>query len=138
MGYFKPFFHLILHAPHHTRALLSMKMAVFTDSPMNFVARPGKEGKSRTRRAKLQGYPEKGPKIRTGHYKKRDTLERMSPNLYEMPDQVGHDCLVITGLTGNLLLIKCCRNVNGTSNCTTYHRVVTDAEESHHLNVCWN
>ena len=68
----------------------------------------------------------------------------MPPNLDEMPDQVGHDCLVwhdclvITGLTGNLLLIKCSSNVNGTSNCTTNHRVVTDAEESHHLNVCWN
>ena len=38
----------------------------------------------------------------------------------------------------NKLLIKCSSNVNGASNCTTYHRVVTDAEESHHLNVCWN
>jgi len=53
-----------------------------------------------------------------------------------MPDQVGDD--VIAGLTGNLLLIKCSSNVNSASNCTTYHRVVTDAEESHHLNVCWN
>ena len=52
----------------------------------------------------------------------------MSPNLYEMPDQVGHDCLVITGLTGNLLLIKRSSNVNRASNCTTYHRVVTDSE----------
>ena len=56
----------------------------------------------------------------------------------EMPDQVGHDYHVITGLTGNLLLIKCSSNVNGTCYSTTYHRVVTDAEESHHLNVCWN
>ena len=62
----------------------------------------------------------------------------MSPNLDEMPDQVGHDCLVITGLTGNLLLIKCSSNVNGASYSTTYHWVVTDAEESHHLNVSWN
>ena len=62
----------------------------------------------------------------------------MSPNLDEMPDQVGHDYLVIAGLTGNLLFIKRSSNVNGASNCTTYHRVVTDAEESHHLNVCWN
>ena len=38
----------------------------------------------------------------------------------------------------NLLLIKCSSNVNGASNCTTYHWVVTDSEESHHLNVCWN
>ena len=37
----------------------------------------------------------------------------------------------------NRLLIKCSSNVNGASNCTTYHWVVTDAEESHHLNVCW-
>ena len=36
------------------------------------------------------------------------------------------------------LLIKCSSNVNSASNCTTNHRVVTDAEESHHLNVCWN
>ena len=36
------------------------------------------------------------------------------------------------------LLIKRSSNVNSASNCTTYHRVVTDAEESHHLNVCWN
>ena len=53
-----------------------------------------------------------------------------------MPDQVGHD--VIAGLTGNLLLVESSSNVNRASNCTTYHRVVTDAEESHHLNVCWN
>ena len=56
----------------------------------------------------------------------------------EMPDQVGHDYLVITGLTGNLLLIKCSSNVHGSSYSTTYHRVVTDAEESHHLNVSRN
>ena len=62
----------------------------------------------------------------------------MSPNLDEMPDQVGHDCLVITGLTGNLLLVKCSSNVNSACNCTTYHWVVTDAEEYHNLNVCWN
>ena len=36
------------------------------------------------------------------------------------------------------LLVECSSNVNGASNCTTYHWVVTDAEESHHLNVCWN
>ena len=36
------------------------------------------------------------------------------------------------------LLVQRSSNVNSTSNCTTYHRVVTDAEESHHLNVCWN
>ena len=36
------------------------------------------------------------------------------------------------------LLIKRSSNVNSASNCTTYHRVVTDAEESHHLNVCRN
>ena len=36
------------------------------------------------------------------------------------------------------LLIKRSSNVNRTSNCTTYHWVVTDTEESHHLNVCWN
>ena len=36
------------------------------------------------------------------------------------------------------LFVKRSSNVNSTSNCTTYHRVVTDAEESHHLNVCWN
>ena len=36
------------------------------------------------------------------------------------------------------LLIQRSSNVNGASNCTTYHWVVTDAEESHHLNVCWN
>ena len=36
------------------------------------------------------------------------------------------------------LLIKRSSNVNRTSNCTTYHWVVTDSEESHHLNVCWN
>ena len=55
----------------------------------------------------------------------------MPLNLDEMPDQVGHDCLVITGLTGNLLLVKCSSNINRASNCTTYHWVVTDAEESH-------
>ena len=46
--------------------------------------------------------------------------------------------IVITGLTGNLLLVKRSSNVHSASNCTTYHWVVTDAEESHHLNVCWN
>ena len=29
----------------------------------------------------------------------------------------------------SILLIKCSSNVNGASNCTTYHWVVTDAEE---------
>ena len=41
-------------------------------------------------------------------------------------------------LSNNELLVKCSSNVNSASNCTTYHRVVTDSEESHHLNVCWN
>ena len=54
----------------------------------------------------------------------------------EIPDQVGDD--VIAGLTGHLLLVKCSSNVNSASNSATYHWVVTDAEESHHLNVCWN
>ena len=53
MGYFKPFFHLILHAPHHTRALLSMKMAVFTDSPMNFVTPSGKRGQIPDEKGKI-------------------------------------------------------------------------------------
>ena len=42
-----------------------------------------------------------------------------------------HDRLgttVIAGLTGNLLLVERSSNVNSASNCTTYHRVVTDAE----------
>ena len=38
----------------------------------------------------------------------------------------------------NKLFVKCSSNVNGASYSTTYHRVVTDSEESHHLNVCWN
>ena len=41
-------------------------------------------------------------------------------------------------LSNNRLLVKCSSNVNSASNCTTNHWVVTDAEESHHLNVCWN
>ena len=66
-----------------------------------------------------------------------------------MPDQVGHDVIaglvttslpawsqrhcrlghnVIAGLTGNLLLIERSSNVNGASNSTAYHRVVTDSE----------
>ena len=36
------------------------------------------------------------------------------------------------------LLIKCSSNVNRASYSTTYHWVVTDSEESHHLNVSWN
>ena len=36
------------------------------------------------------------------------------------------------------LFVERSSNVNSACNCTTYHRVVTDAEESHHLNVCWN
>ena len=36
------------------------------------------------------------------------------------------------------LFVERSSNVNRTSNCTTNHWVVTDAEESHHLNVCWN
>ena len=52
------------------------------------------------------------------------------------PTSVGHD--VIAVLTGNLLLIQRSSNVNSASNCTTYHWVVTDSEESHHLNVCRN
>ena len=50
-----------------------------------------------------------------------------------MPDQVGHD--VIAGLTGNLLLIQRSSNVNSACNCTTYHRVVTDAED-HSCELC--
>ena len=36
------------------------------------------------------------------------------------------------------LFVQSSSNVSGTSNSTTNHWVVTDAEESHHLNVCWN
>ena len=36
------------------------------------------------------------------------------------------------------LFVERSSNVNSACNCTTYHRVVTDSEESHHLNVCWN
>ena len=36
------------------------------------------------------------------------------------------------------LFVERSSNVNSACNCATYHRVVTDAEESHHLNVCWN
>ena len=46
------------------------------------------------------------------------------------------DSLLATSETN--LFVERSSNVNRTSNCTTYHRVVTDAEESHHLNVCWN
>ena len=53
IGYFMPFFYLILHAPHHTRALMSMKMAVFTDSHMNFVAPSGKRGQIPDEKGKI-------------------------------------------------------------------------------------
>ena len=33
------------------------------------------------------------------------------------------------------LLVECLSYVNGASYCATYHRVVTDAEEAHHLYV---
>ncbi len=36
------------------------------------------------------------------------------------------------------LLVECLSNVNGASYCAAYHRVVTDSEETHHLNVCRN
>ena len=36
------------------------------------------------------------------------------------------------------LLIQSSSNVNCTSNCTTYHRVVTDTQESHHFYVSRN
>ena len=54
--------------------------------------------------------------------KKRDTLERMSPYM---------------ALRYTQLLVESSSNVHSHSNCTTYHWVVTDAEESDHLNVCW-
>ena len=38
----------------------------------------------------------------------------------------------------NKLFVESSSNVYSHSYSTTYHRVVTDAEESHHLNVCWN
>ena len=37
-----------------------------------------------------------------------------------------------------ILLCKCSRNVYRDSYSSTYHGVVTDAEEAHHLNVCGN
>ena len=36
------------------------------------------------------------------------------------------------------LLIQSSSNVNRTSHCTTYHRVVTDTQESHHFHVSRN
>lgn len=33
------------------------------------------------------------------------------------------------------LLVQCLSNVNSASNCTTYHRVIADSEEAHHLHV---
>ena len=33
------------------------------------------------------------------------------------------------------LLVECLSYVNGASYCATYHRVVTDTEEAHHLYV---
>ena len=36
------------------------------------------------------------------------------------------------------LLAECSRNIHCDSNSSTYHRVVTDAEEAHHLHVCGN
>ena len=36
------------------------------------------------------------------------------------------------------LLAESSCHVHSHSYCTTNHWVVTDAEESHHLNVCWN
>ena len=35
----------------------------------------------------------------------------------------------------NQLLVECLSYVNGASYCATYHRVVTDTEEAHHLYV---
>ena len=56
-------------------------------------ANPGQEGQN------CKIIRKKGLKPGRDDYKKRDTPERMSPNLYEMPDQVGHDYLVIIGMT---------------------------------------
>ncbi len=36
------------------------------------------------------------------------------------------------------LLIQSSSHVNRTSHCTSYHRVVTDTEESHHFHVSRN
>ncbi len=36
------------------------------------------------------------------------------------------------------LLVQSLSNVNSASYSTSYHRVVTDSEEAHHLNVCRN
>ena len=42
---------------------------------------------------------------------------------------VFHHSLIVLSISR--LLIKCSSNVNRASNCTTYHWVVTDSEESH-------
>ena len=36
------------------------------------------------------------------------------------------------------LLIQSSSHVNRTSHCTSYHRIVTDTEESHHFHVSRN
>ena len=43
--------------------------------------------------------------------------------------------LLMSDMFEQLLLVQSEVNVDGTSHRATYHRVVTDAEEAHHLNV---
>ena len=64
--------------------------------------------------------------------KKRHPWKDVSVNIWQW------DSSATLGMTLTRLLVERSSNVNRTSNSTTNHRVVTDAEESHHLNVCWN
>ncbi len=45
---------------------------------------------------------------------------------------------VFVGNVYVLLFVESLSNVNCHSHCTTYHWVVTNAEEAHHFNVCRN
>ena len=55
------------------RALLSMKMAVFTDTPMNFVAPSGKRGQIPDEMGKIASLSGKKAWNPDYDYKKRDT-----------------------------------------------------------------
>ena len=118
-----------------TGSVLSMKMGVSVNgNTYGCGRRPEKRLFFWTGRCFLGRRPRKWAFFwpRRWKNKKRHPRKDVSVNIWQW------DSSATLGMTLTRLLIKRSSNVNRTSNCTTNHWVVTDAEESHHLNVCWN
>ena len=84
---------------------MSMKTGIFMDRPENDVLCPRNRPFLWTNMAKSAPRPQKEAKMWTRGLQKRDTPIGVSLVIYgnEMPDQVGHDYLVIIGMTSSSL-----------------------------------